>query len=189
MSSFVVPRMGIDFFFSVSIFLLLTWIINRECPSVSRLRNSRVCICLSVFLCPFFFFFHMSVNGFFLSKHGYVVSANVGDEGGFFFSRFVFFPAYALLYRCIAFQDQWLIIQDRRQTGKWEYRNMEGAIESGAVPTLFFSMCICWREIAVLWKPRLRKWLQAPRAWEPAIQLLDFQVAVSLRWIWEQAHG
>lgn len=46
-----------------------------------------VCICLSVFLCPVFFsfFLHTSVNGFFLSKHGYVVSENVGDEGGFFF--------------------------------------------------------------------------------------------------------
>lgn len=47
----------------------------------------------------FFFFLHTSVNGFFLSKHGYVVSENVGDEGGFFF----FFPAYALLYRCRVF--------------------------------------------------------------------------------------
>jgi hypothetical protein len=56
----------------------------------------------------FFFFLHTSVNGFFLSKHGYVVSENVGDEGGFvFFSRFLF---YFLRMRCFIgvqfFQDQ-----------------------------------------------------------------------------------
>lgn len=61
-----------------------------------------------MFLCPVFFsfFLHTSVNGFFLSKHGYVVSENVGDEGGFFFffSRFfILFSAYALVYRCTVF--------------------------------------------------------------------------------------